>query len=717
MNGIKVNGYSLNLPPDSSIRIEQITSLFQTEVFQGSYSFPFELPWSPDNMKALGFPTVIEVSGRVKKFDAELFWKQTKIATCKLVVQKSTRLSITVNLIVGLAALNVFDKKLSEINLGADIQLGYRQEDIIAALTYFTTLSYPATNFNFPSEHWPNFYNNSNPDFAGVANRYDITNQIFQINIRSTSSPINTNTFLPAVFAAHIVKSAFAEEGMQVKGNFFSDPELSQLMVQHNRSLDDVRGQYFLRADSTATFTIIDGVDNRVYFDNDSVLPAVDPPEIYDPNVCEFTIPAAATYEICVSVSLDIPQPQQYGTAAILIFKDATLWANQTFLVSATQSGIIEFTHTFTFVAGPGDVGAVFYVESGYADAINGYLNVDCTAATLSVRSSLYPSDQLHTEADFNRHSTSMNLKNHVPDVTFGKFFAALRGTFNLSAAYIVQEQIVSIDIVNKSLTNQPDADYTAQCTRDYSIEYDPDPDGYTFGWQFPDADAKENFKSFPYDMLVASVITFADLPPAVGNENYFAIVLNQYRVFRSEFDATQNIQIWKYYSDWHFDWVVGNGKIDARVDASPMLMTNKSNVGGQCLMPLTYEQGQSTGFDVGLSSSSAIRWIFWRGMQPGFAGQIYPHASTTQFNFAGNLVGTYQLHFQQSLYGYFWLKWINVLMRGEFIRRFIRLSVADLMKTTDAPKRIGGLNYLITKISTIWGTRVEESEVEMRKL
>jgi hypothetical protein len=722
MNAIKIGSTFLDLSPDANIRIDSITSMFQTEVFQGSYSFPFELKWTPANMNALGFPTVIEVIGREKKWNAELYWKQTKRAACKLVLQKATRRSITVNLVVGIASLSVFEKKLSEINLGGDRYLGYRQEDIIGFADSLTGLNYPATAFNFPSISWPNFYGNNNPDFAGVANRYDINNQTYQPNIRSTSSPINTNTLVPVVFSAYIIRQAFLEEGFQVAGDVFQDPEILQHQTCHNNSIDDVRGQYYLRADVTTPFTVNHGVDNRVYFNNDVDLPSVDTYEIYDASNCFFVIEAEATYEIAVTVQLDIPAPAQYGVAAINLYRDGAVpVASATFTVNT--GGVQSFTHVFTFTAVTADVGSTFYAETGYSDSFLGYLNVNCEGGTLSVRSSLYPTDQLHTESDFNRFKTTINLQQHVPDVTFGEFFEALRGTFNISASLDISTAQVNLNLINNSISQQPDADYSAKVTRDYSIEYDADPKGYTFGWLFPGADSDENFKAFNFDQLVASVLNFATLPPAVGNEDKFAIVLNQNRVFQSKFDTALSIQVWQYYTDYYYDFTItpagliaaAADAIDARAKASPLLMTNKSNVGGQCLMPHTLTAGKSTAFDTGSVDSKDIRFVFWRGLQPGASGNLYPCSGTTRYNFTGAIVGTYQLHFQQSLFFTFWQKWVNILMRGEFIRRFIRLDIADLLAMSELPKRIGFRNYFFTKVSTVWGKKIDESEVEMR--
>jgi hypothetical protein len=717
MNAIKVNGIFLDLPPDASIRIESITSMFQTEVFQGSYSFPFELNWTPANMNALGFPTVIEIAERKKKFDADLYWYKTKRAACKLILQKSTRRSITVNLVVGLASLSVFEKKLSELNLGGDRQLGYRQEDIIGFANSLVALNYPAAEFNFPSTSWPNFYGNKNEDFAGVVNRYNINTQTYQPNVRSTTSPVNTNTLVPFVFTAYIIRQAFLEEGLQVAGDVFLNPEILQHQTVHNNSIDDVRGQFYLLANLTTPHLIETGADQKVYFNNTSTPPANDLNSVFDIGNAHFTITDTGVHDICATVFLQIPPPVGFIDVQMLLVKNGT-FVEELFQFTSVTAGNINFTHTFQFTASGGDIGSTFHIEMAITDSIDGVLSVQCTAGSLSVRNAtLFPSDQLHIEPNINCFAQSINLKNHVPDVTFGEFFEAFRGTFNVSASLDINSARVILSLIENSISQQPDADYSDKVTRDYGIEFDAETKGYTFGWSFPTEDADENFKTFDWDQLVSSPIDFASLPPAVGNEDKFAIVLNQNRVFQSRFDSALNIQLWAYYTDYYYDLVIGGGEIEARVKASPMLMTNKSNVGGQCLMPHTLVPGKSDAFDTGSIDSKEIRFVFWRNLQPGAGGNLYPCSGTTRYNFPGGIVGAYQLHFQQSLFFNFWAKWIAILMRGEFIRRFIRFSIANLMAMTELPKRIGGRNYLITKVSTVWGKKIDESEVEMRQI
>ncbi len=99
----------------------------------------------------------------------------------------------------------------------------------------------------------------------------------------------------------------------------------------------------------------------------------------------------------------------------------------------------------------------------------------------------------------------------------------------------------------------------------------------------------------------------------------------------------------------------------------------------------------------------TALRLLFWRGLQPASDGTLYPLLTPLHTNQAGQAVGSLSLRlggahgtYEQLLRG-----WLDVKRRGVVVTQALRLSTPDLARLTLSGKvRLDGRDYLVRKLA-----------------
>ncbi len=708
MIGLFCNNEWLDMPPDSNIRIEMVSSLFESELLQGSYSFPFDIPRSPVNLRALSFPNTIEAINRKKKMPVQLYWHGVKRFDCLLNIQQATKSKITVNLVVDLAGLEVLDKKLPEFDYGGERFIGDTADDVVNHANAKVALSYPATDYNFPS-HWnPEFYGDANPDFQQVVNRWDMTNLTFVKNVYvGPSTPTNQNTLVPWPYLQYVMKTCFLEAGYTCAGDFFTDTELQQLMIYSNYSLDDRTPRSYVRA-SLVTPQDVDATNGYIVnYADDTTLPNKDDFSLWSGT--HYDVLYEGDYMITVYFTCLIATSTNGNIATVKIM-DSTMNMIEYRDYHFPQVGIVTFSYQIPYTATPAEIGNTWWIELSAVDGNAIELTPAIQIAWVEFKNI---SDDI-----VNRYARTLNVANHVPDITFGELIKAIRNVFNLSMSIDSINKQVVINQVERNLKSVATVDLTDKRGREHTIEY-TDVTGFTFGYNFPSSDnmVKDNFKTYNTGQFLGSYATYPSLPPAVNYQGKVALVKNLNKLYIATLDVSL-APVWEVYADNYYDYIVGDGDTSSKAAACPLFMTLFANISGHALMPAVKQRGQTPAFAIGADEFTDLRIMFWRGMQTNIAGQPYPHAGSTIYRHDGwpisgatrSLVwdgaeGIFEMH---------WKNWIAVLMRGEFVRLFMNLNIIDLLNMTEEKKRIGYLSFLLRRVSTTWGKSIGQSEVEM---
>ena len=91
------------------------------------------------------------------------------------------------------------------------------------------------TNTPTPNSH--NFYDKENDAYLGYVNYHDEGSQL-HLPLRDTEQQ-DENTLVPMPFALQVLQRIFETAGnLKVTGSFFSDPDLANLLVYNNRSIE-----------------------------------------------------------------------------------------------------------------------------------------------------------------------------------------------------------------------------------------------------------------------------------------------------------------------------------------------------------------------------------------------------------------------------------------------------------------------------------------------
>lgn len=115
-----VSGESLDLAPGTSISMVFNNSLLDSDVLQGSYSLPFNLPDTPKNRRILNFPAVIEsLSDLETKYDCQLRYEVISINAEMRIREVKDTGGFSVNLLtdIGSVAEKLKSTKLNQLDL------------------------------------------------------------------------------------------------------------------------------------------------------------------------------------------------------------------------------------------------------------------------------------------------------------------------------------------------------------------------------------------------------------------------------------------------------------------------------------------------------------------------------------------------------------------------------------------------------------------------
>ncbi|WP_146131352.1 hypothetical protein [Mongoliibacter ruber] len=101
-----------------------------------------------------------------------------------------------------------------------------------------------ANRIAFPQFYNRNLYDDSNPIFDGIVNRYDELGRLYYSNISYqtfSESFLWANTLIPMIYLTDIVRTVFEHLKIEVTGEFFESDLVKKILVYNNRTLDYVQ--------------------------------------------------------------------------------------------------------------------------------------------------------------------------------------------------------------------------------------------------------------------------------------------------------------------------------------------------------------------------------------------------------------------------------------------------------------------------------------------
>lgn len=205
----------LLLPTELSLDIDNPG--FQADAIPGTWSLPFELPWSPENLVALNFPHLHRTAGGPPPVEVDCYldgvrWRRGKLVYVSVDVQ--TR-QLSYNFVADAADLAALirDVKLTDLDLG--------QAPLVRSTTSAAYALLPVRNLTFYGEEdkaptgysgYLNFYNGTYPGDAVLA---------------------------PQPYLVPIVRKVLAHFGYELVGAWADDAEMQTAVIYSDRLCTD----------------------------------------------------------------------------------------------------------------------------------------------------------------------------------------------------------------------------------------------------------------------------------------------------------------------------------------------------------------------------------------------------------------------------------------------------------------------------------------------
>lgn len=319
-----------------------------------------------------------------------------------------------------------------------------------------------------------------------------------------------------------------------------------------------------------------------------------------------------------------------------------------------------------------------------------------------------------------NDYVDSINLVNHVPDITQEELLQVIKKTFRVGYFFNSSGSEVSLISARAALDSQEYDDWSNKVARDYEISQD-DIKGYTLSFSFdPDDELTESYpKDLPEDVIIGgSFNNINELESAILTVNqtgyyYYLLTSNQWWVYDDNDDPF-------FAAEALVDKVLGDGKNTIDFGCAPVFMydgpdywsnwlynnVSHTYLNREWLVPTVKQSGNSQWKDVGLDNPFTLRLLFYRGLQPdsldsAYAGdQLYPLGTSYNYDYHGNRIGNYSLSLEGD-YGLYkvWQKpWLDIMQSSRPATTYAALNIVDILNLSMWKKTLVGSTMFIKK-------------------
>lgn len=334
----------------------------------------------------------------------------------------------------GFEELPNFEKKLSELPLEHK-----EVDDIYDHANIICTKKYPETNYNFPklytdefdlnSEGWKYFDSmiNNRARPSGGTNKVFPRNEIVE-NAEGWDC-VNRNIVHPMPYILHVLKTGFADAGFNLTGDILQDPKLLQRVIYSGT-------HYFTTADQKYQKTYV--YENE-YFDSVGSTAKWKK---------EFIISAPGKYRIIGKVLT-----QNSGGCILNIKKNGTQLIQ---FGSGTTNNYMDFDYVIEVDIDSAKENPIFSLEYS-GPTYNNQLNsesVNIGVAEINInpmRQNTLAGQPIPFVFNFNE----VNLKNAVPDITFGELVNAIKNWRNYDLTFDNGTAIMNRIVIDK--TKEPE--------------------------------------------------------------------------------------------------------------------------------------------------------------------------------------------------------------------------------------------------------------------
>ncbi len=669
----------------ASFTVKFVNNIDIDEGFPGSFVFNFSLPATQLNNSVFGYPARLSRFETSKlSYPARFSFNGMNFCFGTLKIVKASSRSIQVKILVdnGTFYNMIKDVMLPEI-INDSFNMG---DDIGAFVAEQVEKSFPEVDFNFPVIFNPGFYGPMeepddedfvpvNPDYWSFMNLWNTQSETDKLVINSNQ---NHNVLVPQFFVFYVIKKIFTHFGYTVYGSLFSNQELMQLMFYNNFSLDKqgLAPTADARASATNSQLIPAGISFTVVdIDNDSAFPNTDPLDNFHLINNTFEIKSAVKHTFKISISYDYdPAEMSYGEVYGMFYLDGV--AITSTLMRMQYENFI-YTYTYVVAYSAGDIGKkLTYRVSNYKNHYDDF----------NVNSFVWEAI-LDDVSILNIFNPEIKYKNHMPNMKVSDFVSAVFLSFGIIPFFSEKTKEAELVLVRDILESAKQKTFSEKPIKDSIINEGNDYSGLSFSFDFGDKDEylEDNFKSIDEFNYIGAFSDKSNFPELNLGDCAYEKNTNKYWV-RTKLGYMETTQV---YCDRYEEQIFDEGTKEISIPGAPILMhkpgiVNLADFGFEhnWLVPRINQKGQSTLFDLGRNEFD-LRFFFWRGMQKTMLNNLYPMASTSNYDYRGNEIdGTsyaYQLHESEGLVNQFYSGYLNWLQTRQVVEFENQLTPAEI--------------------------------------
>lgn len=392
MHKIIHSSFELDLTPYGVSTVEE--NYWFSDQFFTKYSFPGTFKLEGELLKTFG--NLLDDNA---KFIETLFNVQyalgNQLESAIFEIESQIGKDVKFTFRYGFDELPNFDKKLAELPLEETAIT-----DVYAHAKTIISQTWPAVNYNYPQLHTDKFDTTDATwlAFLKIINNYNGTD--FLENTFENSLPINRNIIQPFPYFLHILKQGFLDAGFVLKGDILTNELVKKIIVYANTDYFDI--------DITTTDLNV----LRSDYDSEDVV------NNHYEYAHQFNLAPDKKYKITGTVLL---YPWTVARSSTFSIK----YNNQTIRFAYN-----EWTKIKTL-----NIEAEFETKSSEGPNYVLDFAANCSSFTMIPGQVLYnlKIEQLPDEnGERVLLKEEVNLKNSVPDVTFGKLVTSFRNFFNL---------------------------------------------------------------------------------------------------------------------------------------------------------------------------------------------------------------------------------------------------------------------------------------------
>lgn len=254
----------LDLQPNSVLSLEETTPWFDRRLKLGTFSLPFEVPWTESNRRNLGGPELLERHGRAPFWEVDVIENGVvEIERGKLeFLQHNGKFTYKNGKSVGsisggesLYGKSIRGKTLRDLALTGIIQWDNALDARgFANAVMHETNPYP---FSFAPIHCEGYIDEGRNDYSGEFLANDVVNQIvlnpayldgWEFGRPDPNNPTqvltpgavgyNDHATVPFFQLLYLLRRCYEEFGYRVQSDIFTDPDYTSIFIYNNRRLE-----------------------------------------------------------------------------------------------------------------------------------------------------------------------------------------------------------------------------------------------------------------------------------------------------------------------------------------------------------------------------------------------------------------------------------------------------------------------------------------------